>query len=60
MLPVSGSKTGISICSSDVSGVHQSASNSFGGFSWAACAGVTVMAFLSCNRVRLDMGCSNG
>ena len=60
VLLVSGSKTGISRWSSDVSGVHQSASNSFGNFSWAACAGVTVRACLSCDRVRLAMGCSAG
>ena len=57
MLPVSESKTGIARWSSDVSGVNHSASYSFGDFSWAACAGVTVRAFLSCYRVRLAMSC---
>ena len=58
VLPVSGSKTGISRWSSDVYGVHHSASNSFGNFSWETCAGVTVRDFLSCDRVRLAMGFS--
>ena len=58
VLPVSGSKTGMARWSSDVSGMHHSDSNYFGNFLWAACAGVTVRARLSCNSVRLDMGCS--
>ena len=58
MLPVSGSKTGMERWSNDVSGVHHSASNSFGDFSWAACAGVIVTACLSYDRVHLAMGCS--
>ena len=58
VLPVSGSKTGMARWSSDVSVIHHIASNSFGDFRWAACAGVTVRACLSCDRVRLAMGCS--
>ena len=58
VLPVSGSKTSITRWSSDVSGVHHSASNSFGNFRWAACAGVTVRACVICNHVHLAMGCS--
>ena len=60
MSPVSGSKTGIEIWSSDVYGMHQSAINSFGNLNWAACAGVTLRAFLSCDHVRLEMGCYDG
>ena len=60
MLPESGSKTGITIWYSDVSGVHQSASDYFGNFICAACAGVTVRTCLSCKSVCLDMGCSAG
>ena len=60
VLPVSRSKTGIARWSSDVFGVHQSASNYFGDFSWVACVGVTVRACLSFDRVRLAMGCSDG
>ena len=57
MLPVSGSKTGMARWSSDVSGVHHSASNYFENFRWDTCAGVTVRACLSCNRVCLAMVC---
>ena len=60
MLPVSGSKTGIARCYSDVYDVHHIASNSFGNFSWADCDGVKVRACLICNCVRLAMGCSAG
>ena len=58
VLPVSGSKTGMARWSSDVSGVHHSASNYFRNFRWAACASITVRACFSCNCVRLAMGCS--
>ena len=58
VLPVSGSKTGMARWSSDVSGVHHSASNSFANLRWAACVGVTVSAVLICDHVRLAMGCS--
>ena len=58
VLPVSGSKTGMARWSSDVYDVHHSASNSFGNFRWSACAGVTVRACFSCDRVRLAMGFS--
>ena len=60
VLTVSVSKNVTAIWSSDVSGVHHSASNSFGNFIWAACAGVTVRACLSCDHIRLDVGCSSG
>ena len=59
VLPVSGSKTGMSRWSSEVSGVHHSASNYFVNFSCAACAVVTVRDCLSCDRVRLAMGFSD-
>ena len=59
VLPVYGSKPGMARWSSDVSGVHYSASNYFGGFIWSACAGVTVRTCLSCDCVRLAMGCSD-
>ena len=58
VLPVSGSKTGMARWSSDVSGVHHSASNSFENFRWDTCAGVTVRACFGCDRVHLAMVCS--
>ena len=58
--PVSGSKTGIAIWSSDVSVMHQSASNSLGELSWAACVGVTLRACLSYDIILWAMGCSDG
>ena len=60
MSPVSGSKTGMEICSSDVTGMHQITSNSLGNLSWAACDGVTLRACLSYDIVRQEMGCSDG
>ena len=59
VLTVSGSKTSMARWSSDVYGVHHSASNYFGVFCCAACAGVTVRACLSFDGVCLDIGCSD-
>ena len=60
MSPVSESKTGMAIFSSDVTGIHQSARNSIGNLIWAAFDGVTLRSFLSCYLVRRAMGCSDG
>ena len=59
VLPVSVYQTGMDRWYSDVSGVHHSASPSFENFCCATCASVTVKACLSCDRVRLDMGCTD-